>query len=433
MRDYDPRRFGSYADKPWQVLKAKEDYCLRHEIPYPHFNRLAGRPVKPSPLHEALKASGAVFEEVYGHERARWFAKNGVAQHDHYSFRRTVVNDLVNDEVAAVRQSVGIMDITAFTKVEVSGNDALSFLDPLVANRLPSRTGGIALTHLLTEHGRIELEATVVRFSDTRFYLVCAAFFEQRLIDYLQAHNPPPQVSVINRSDTWGALAINGPRSRDVLSQCTDSPLSNEAFKWLSGQQIKVAGYDCWALRLSYAGELGWELHAPAEKLLGIYNALYAAGKSYAITLYGSFAMNVMRMEKMFKGAGELTNEVTLAEADVMRFVQLDKTFVGDDATRASAASDKPWVCAYLAIDADGEHDGHGGEAVLFEGDVVGSTASIVYSQTVDKILAFAYIKPHAAIHGTKLSVIIAGSPRAAVVLAEAVYDPSSALPRTNG
>ena len=106
MRDYDPRRFGSYANKDWQVVKAKEDYCLRHEIPVPHFNRLAGRPIKPSPLYDTLKAKGAVFEEVYGFERPRWFAKGGVAQEDHYSFRRTVVDDMVAAEVKAVRESV---------------------------------------------------------------------------------------------------------------------------------------------------------------------------------------------------------------------------------------------------------------------------------------------------------------------------------------
>ena len=119
MREFDPRRFGSYATKEWQVIKAKEDYCLRHEIPYPHFNRLAGRPVKPSPFYERSKAKGAVFEEVFGHERPRWFATGGVAPIDHYSFRRNEIHDIVAEEVRAVRERVGIMDISAFTKVEV--------------------------------------------------------------------------------------------------------------------------------------------------------------------------------------------------------------------------------------------------------------------------------------------------------------------------
>ena len=153
MREYDPRRFGSYADKTWQVIKAKEDYCLRHEIPFPHFNRLAGRPIKPSPLYAVLRDKGAVFEEVYGHERPRWFATDGMAAQDIYSFKRSKVQEVVNAEVFAVRNRAGLMDITAFTKVEISGTGATAFLDGLVANRLPSKIGGLCLTHLLNRRG----------------------------------------------------------------------------------------------------------------------------------------------------------------------------------------------------------------------------------------------------------------------------------------
>ena len=140
--------------------------------------------------------------------------------------------------------------------------------------------------------------------------------------------------------------------------------------------------------------------------------------------------MNVMRMEKMFKGAGELTNEVTLPEADVMRFVKMDKTFIGREATEKTIGSSKRWICAYLAIEPDGEVDGHGGEAILKDGIVVGSTTSVVYSPTVKKILAFSYIKVDAAEPGQKLTVIIAGKPRDAIVLSEPAYDPSSSKPR---
>jgi dimethylglycine dehydrogenase len=441
MRDYDPRRFGSYATKEWQVVKAKEDYCLRHEIPYPHFNRLAGRPIKPSPLHETLKAKGAVFEEVYGFERPRWFAKNGVAQEDHYSFRRTPVDDLVAAEVRAVRERVGIMDVTAFTKVLVEGPDAYALLDRLTANRMPQKTGSITLTHMLNRRGRIELETTIVRMAPAsssdatggpktdRFYLVCAAFFEQRLLDHLTAHRDGADVTVTALSDTWGALALNGPRARDVLAACTPARLDNASFRWLSAQRIRIAGHEVWAFRMSYAGELGWELHMPFEAVADVYAALTEAGAPHGIADYGSFAMNVMRMEKGFKGAGELTNEVTLAEADVLRFARDDKEYLGRDLT---LNTDLPWICAYLEIEPDGEIDGHGGEAVMRDGKVVGSTASVVYGHTVGKILAFAYLKPDAAKPGTALQVIIHGTPRAARVLGEPAYDPQSLKPRTD-
>lgn len=435
MREFDPRRFGDYADKDWQIIKAKEDYCLRHEIPFPHFNRLAGRPIKPSPLYDRLKAKGAVFEEVFGHERPRWFARDDVAQQDHYSFRRNVVHDMVGGEVAAVRSAVGIMDITAFTKVEISGPDAETMLSRLVANKVPQKIGGITLTHLLNQRGRIEIEVTVVKLAEDSFYLVCAAFFEQRLIDHIAREADAGNYEVINRSTGWAALALQGPQSRAVLAETTDAALDNGSFRWLSAQRITVAGNVVWAMRMSYAGELGWELHGPAETMLAVYDALWDAGKAHGITDYGSFAMNVLRMEKGFKGAGELTNEVTLPEADVMRFVKMDKgDFVGRAATAASidqaASGDMPWVCAYLAIDADGEMDGHGGEAVMLDGVVVGSTASVAYGHTVGKILAFAYIKPHAAMPGTELEIVVMNAKRHAIVLGEPAYDPENLRPR---
>ncbi|MEO0914816.1 MAG: FAD-dependent oxidoreductase, partial [Pseudomonadota bacterium] len=270
MRDYDPRRFGDYAEKDWQVVKAEEDYCLRHEIPFPHFNRLAGRPIKPSPLHEVLKAKGAVHEEVYGFERPRWFARGGVAQRDHYAFHRTAVDDMVAVEVKAVREAVGIMDVTAFAKVRVEGPGAYEMLEGLAANRIPRKAGSIALTCLLNRRGRIELEATLVRMADDAFYLVCAAFFEQRLLDHLEQHRGAHDVTITALSEEWSALALNGPFARDVLGASTEADLSNSAFRWLSAQEIRVAGHEVWAFRMSYAGELGWELHMPRAVCLDV-------------------------------------------------------------------------------------------------------------------------------------------------------------------
>ncbi len=374
-----------------------------------------------------------MFEEVYGHERARWFATDGVEQRDYYSFKRNEVHDVVAKEVATVRERVGVMDISAFSKIRVSGSGAESQLERLVANRLPSKVGGIALTHFLNERGRIELECTVVRLTEDSYYLVCAAFFEQRLLDHLHRYITADDGLVIdNLSSAWGALAINGPQSRAVLAACTNASLTNTDFRWLSAQQIDVAGKPCWALRLSYAGELGWELHTEKEHMATVYEALWAAGQSHGIGNYGSFAMNSMRLEKMFKGAGELTNEVTLPEADVMRFVKLDKDYVGKEATVKSLNEPLPWVCAYLSIDEDGIHDGHGGEAVLKSGQVVGSTASVAYGHSVRQLLAFAYLKPEAATTDSELEVVIAGVPRRARVLVEPAYDATNTLPRSN-
>ncbi len=429
MRDYDPRRFGGYANKEWQVVKAEEDYKLRHEIPFPHFNRLAGRPVKPSPLYDRLKEKGAVYEEVFGHERPRWFARNGVEQRDYYSFKRNEVHDMVGFECKAVRDAVGIMDISAFTKVEVAGPEAEKLVDRLTANRLPQKIGGIALSHMLNRRGRIELETTVVRLTEDRFYLVCAAFFENRLLDHLDHHKDGEDCEVILRSNDWAALSLNGPNSREVLGACTDAPLDNASWRWLTAQEIKIAGKTCWAFRMSYAGELGWELHIPRDDTLAVYDALWAAGEAHGIVDYGSFAMNSMRMEKMFKGAGELTNEVTLPEADVMRFVKTDKEYLGKEASLAN--QDKmPWICAYMELEPNGVEDGHGGEGVYVDGKIVGSTASVAFGHTYGKILAFAYVKPEVYVDGAECEVMIAGEKRKGRFLTEPVYDPASELPR---
>ncbi|MFK7945650.1 MAG: FAD-dependent oxidoreductase [Paracoccaceae bacterium] len=431
MREFDPRRFGPYADAEYQVTKAQEDYLLRHEIPFPHFNRPDARPVKTSQFYERLKAKGAVHEEVYGWERPRFFA-TGIEQRDHYGFSRTPEHAEVARECLAVRRAAGIMDISSFAKIEVAGDDAETVLNRLCANRVPRTEGGIALTHFLNRRGRIEVEATVVKLGNNWFYLTCAAFYEQRLLDLLTfGATEDEHLQIQNVSADYAALALQGPKAREILGSCTDADLSNEAFRWLTAQGIEVAGMPVTAMRMSYAGELGWELHAPIAHLEPVYDAFWEAGAPLGLTEYGSFAMNSMRMEKMFKGAGELTNEVTLPEADVMRFVKLDKDFVGKEQTLASLEGQKQWVCAYLEVDSDGISDGNGGEAVLVGGAQVGTVSSIAWGHRVEKLLAFAYVDPAHADPGAALEVVVMGNQRSARVLNQPVYDPDNLLPRS--
>ena len=431
MRDFDPRRYGAFADRAYQITKAKEDYLLRHEIPFPGLNRTAGRPVKTSPLYERLKAAGAIFEEIYGWERPRWFARDGMAQEDVHSFRRAPWFEAVGAECRAVREGVGVMDLSGFAKLDVSGPDAESFLDRMVANRVPRRVGAIVLTHVLNEAGTIEAEITVARFGEDRFYLMFAAFSEQRILDWLTQHKTPDEdVTVENVSEGFGCLVLSGPHARDVLRQLTQAPLDNEHFPWLSAREIEVARAPVRALRMSYQGELGWELHVPMAHMVRVYDALWEAGRSHGIANFGSYALNAMRLEKGFKGASELTNEVTLPEAGVMRFVKMDKgDFTGRDATLASQDGDLPWICAYLAVDA-ADADCLGSETVFMNGRRVGQVSSGGFGHCVKQSLAFAYIDPDCAAPGTELEVMILGARRPARVLADPVYDPASARPR---
>jgi len=431
MRDFDPRRYGSFADRNYQITKAKEDYLLRHEIPYPGFNRTDGRPKKTSALYQRLHDAGAIYEEIFGWERPRWFAREGLPQQDVHSFRRAPWFEAVGEECRATRERVGIMDLSAFGKIDVSGPDAARLMDRMIANRLPRKICGIVLTHILNEKGTIEAEVTVTRLRDDHFYLASAAFSELRVQDWLEQHRRSGEaVSIEVVSEDFGCLVLSGPRSRDVLGQVTSAALDNDSFRWLTAQEIEICGATVRALRVSYVGELGWELHVPMSHLTAVYDALWQAGAPHGIANFGSHALNCMRLEKGFKGASELTTEVTLPEADVMRFVKLDKEeFVGQDATRRSLENSLPWQCVYLEIDVE-DADCIGGETVQRNGERVGQVSSAGYGHWVQKSLGFAYVTPDCVAPGTELEVLVLGEPRPACVLADPVYDPNNEKPR---
>ena len=433
MRDFDPRRFGAYAnDATYQRITAEEDYRLRHEIPYPHFSRQAGRPAKTGPLHQRLTAAGAVHEPVYGWERPRWFARGNVPAKDIYSFRRSALHDIIGEEVRAVQNAAGVIDISAFAKVAVCGSGAAAFLDRLIPSRLPV-VGRIGLTYFLYDSGRIAVEATVARLDEDCFYLGCAPFFEQRLLDYLShARHRDEAVEISNRSQTWAAVALNGPAARTILSQCSEAAYDNDSFPWMRVKQISIGGDKVWALRMSYAGELGWELHGECSAIAAAYDALFAAGGKCGLVNYGIFALDSMRMEKAFAGAAELTNEVTAPEADVMRFIRLEKeAFIGKAATVAAHEKPLRWQCAYLEITDDGETEGHGGETVLAGNERIGVTTSVAYGHRVGKLLAFAYIQPQYAAADSEVEVMLMGKPHRAIVRSNAVYDDANEKPRS--
>jgi dimethylglycine dehydrogenase len=433
MRDFDPRRYGPYADQTYQVIKAKEDYLLRHEIPFPGRNRLAGRPVKTSTLYDTLRDKGAIFEEIFGWERPRWFARDGMAQEDVHAFRRAPWFAAVAKECQAVRERVAVMDLSAFAKIDVAGPEAEPFLERMIANRVPRRIGGIVLSHILNEAGTIEAEVTLARLADDRFYLMCAAFSQVKVRDWLVQHRRDGEaVEVEDLSDDYGCLVLAGPRSREVLRQLTQAPLDNENFPWLRAREIEVAGAPLRALRVSYVGELGWELHLPMADMPRVYAALQEAGTAYGIEDFGSYTLNALRLEKGFKGASELTNEVTLLEADVMRFVKLDKgDFIGRDKTLASQDGTLPWLCVYLDVDC-ADADPLGGETVFRDGRPVGQVSSGGYGHHIKKSLAFAYVNPESAAPGTELEVAVLDERRPARVLGEPVYDPRSERPRAD-
>jgi len=422
----DPRRYGAFVDDDYRVTKAREDYVLRHEIPYPGLNRPEGRPRKTSPLYETLAERGAVYEEVFGWERPRWFARNGLPREDIHSFRRSPVFKAVAREVDTVRNRVGLMDISAFGKMRVAGPAAAALLDRVLANRLPKRDGGIALAHALNPLGTIEFETTVVRLAPDDYYLVFAAFHELRVRDWLHEwKRENEQVSIEVVSDAYGNLLLTGPLARRVLSRTTDAVLDNDGFPWLSAREIDVAGVPLTAMRLSYAGELGWELHAPMEQLGRVHDALREAGEPLGLDDFGLFALNAMRMEKRYPGAHELTNEVTLQEAGLDFFFRHKKgEFIGRQAALERIAGVPRWKLLYLAVDAL-DADCAAGESVYAGDEVIGSVSSGSYGHAVAESLAFAWIDAAADLN-RPLSVLLLGECRPARVLDWPAWDPEN-------
>jgi len=434
MSSFDPRRFGARIDDTYRIEKAREDYLLRHEIPFPHLDRPNCRPShsKLSPLYEALKQKGAVYQDIYGWERPFWYATDGIRPKHIESFRRNPLHHIVGKEVNALRAHAGIADLTAFAKLEISGKDAESYLSRISSNKLPEKTGRISLTYLVMENGRIEGEATLVKLAENMFYMVYAAAREAALLDWLQTQiDENESISITNVSEQYGVIMLAGPRSRLILGECTRASLDNANFRWLSTQTIDVSGIpDIRAMRVTYSGELGWELHAPMAGMLDVYHALISTRYSDKLVHVGAAALAAMRMEKAYRSGHEITNEVTLAEADVMRFSR-EEGFQGAALSTAAATR---WVLVYLQLDEPGEDDipadPLGSESVWHNGRPVGQISSGGYGYATNRYLAFAYVNPTIATPGTELEVLVLGKPRRAIILKEPVRDPQNKLPR---
>ena len=421
MASVDPRRFGAYADQTYTRAKSFDDYHNMFETPLPGREVQAGRPSRVTPLHPVLLAKGAVMTEVHGWERPKYFAPPGFVEK--LQFRRTNTFDLVAAECRAVRERVGIMDLSSFAKFDVTGPGAEAALDRLTANRLPKKQGGIGLTQVLSDKGRILGEWTITRLGPDHFYVLTGAGAEVQARDDL-ALAEGSDLTVTNVTDAFGMLVVAGPKSRDVLAGLTDTDMSNAAFRWLSAQEITLAGIPVRALRVTYVGELGWEIHAPMADLARLYAAIRAAGQPHGITDFGVQAVNSLRMEKGYRGYGsELTNEITLVEADCTRFYSPDKgNFRGRDATEAARAAGITTTLVYGEIAAT-DCDIYGGEAVMQGDRVVGVCTSGAYGHATGKSLAFAYVVPGAT---DGLDVIILGERRALTVLDAPAWDPAN-------
>ncbi len=430
MLGVDPRRFGAYAGKRYTVTKNEETYRNVFTVHYPDEERHDARPAKTSPVYAKLDRMGAVWGQRYGWERANWFAPEGVARKDQWSFRRTNYFEHVGNECRLMREKVGVIDLTPFTKHEVEGPGSEAWLDSLVANKVPTKSGRIALCHALTRRGGIRSEFTITKLGENRYYVVSAGAAERYDGDYLQKKLPADgSVELRNVTTSRGTFVVAGPKARDVLARLTDTPLDNGHFPWLSGQVIEAGlAVDVYALRVNFIGELGWELHFPIEYAHGLFDALFAAGSDFGIGMVGMRAMESLRIEKSYRMWGsDLTRDYTPFEASLDRFVRMEKgEFVGRDALSRQLAAGVPHRFATLEVHGVTDADPLGNEPLFAEGRLVGRATAGGYGHVLRKSLALAYVDAARAAVGSAMEIEILGERRKATVVGESPFDPEN-------
>jgi dimethylglycine dehydrogenase len=425
MWELDVRRFGGYATStPYLVARACVVFEREYAIHYPEEELPGGRPLKVDPIYDRLAARGAVFGARFGWERPLWFSPDGEGQ-DEYSFRRGNWFEAVGHECRAVRTRVGVLDQTSFAKFTVSGLGAERFLDRVLANRLPVEVGRMALTQACRPGGGIECDLTVTRLEES-FYVVSAAATEEHDYAWLLGQvRDDDDLRLENVTPRFGVLTLAGPRSRELLQGLTDTDVSQASFPFFRARHLRVGPVPVLALRVSYVGELGFELHHPLEYQRVLYDLLLEAGEPLGLVDFGYRALDSLRLEKAYRLWGvDISADYTPLEAGLERFVCFDKgDFLGRDALLRQREQGIGRTLACLTVEADGA-DAHGYEPVRANGTPIGYVAAGGYGHTVERSIALAYVPLEHAKPGTALSVDILGEATPAAVVPQPLYDP---------
>ena len=430
MLGVEPRRFGDYVSKDYLVKKNEEAYAHVFVIHYPDEERPAARPLKTAPCYGRLLERGAVFGQKFGWERPNWFAVDGMARADHWSFRRSRWFEAIRQEALHVNQAVGLLDMTPFAKCRISGPGAAAFLDYVVANRLPAQTGRIRLCHSLNRNGGVHSEFTITRTAEDAFYLVSAVAWQRLDHDYLQKFMPTDgSVNYEHLTDSIGVFVVAGPLARKLLQRVSDADFSNEAFPFLCARQVEMAGIPVHALRVNYVGELGWELHHPIERQNELFDALFTAGEDLALRPFGIRAMDALRLEKSYRMVGtELSIEYSAFESAMDRFVFPDKgDFLGRERLLAGRERGLNYRLVTLEVHDVDDADALGNNALTRDGELIGRATSGGFGMRVDKSLALGMVRPDYAHSGVELEIDILNKSYRAVVIPDSPFDPGNA------
>lgn len=428
MSELDPRRFGDFAAKRWTMDKVREAWGTHMNAHVPGEDFPSARPMKTVPSYDLLTAHGAVWTSFNGYEFPRWFAPTPAQAIPEHSFRRTAHMEFVREEVRTTRAEAGFIEMSPMTKFMVRGPGAADWLDGIMANRLP-KVGRMTLSLALNARGGMDGEYTIVRLAADEFYLVSTPNRQVYNRDQLSRLLPADgSVTLTDASEGMGVIALAGPRSREILQPLTDNDLSNAAFPWLSAQVGEV-GYakGVHLLRVSYTGELGWELHHPIGYNRHLVDLLLKAG----VRPFGLEALESMRLEKSYRAIGrEIRTDLTPFEAGLDRFVALDgRDFIGREALLKQRAAGDHRVLVTLKLPT-GDTSVLADESVYAAGALVGRVTSGGYSYTGGHDIAMALVPQDRAAPGTKLEVSVHNEMRAAEVVDICVYDPTSARAR---
>ena len=424
--------------KPFQAQqqyledRISESLGLLYAMHWPFRQYESARGIKQSPLHDRLEANNAVFGELAGWERPNWYASGGEIPEYEYSYGKQNWHDASGRECDAVRNRVALFDQTSFVKFRVTGPDALAMLNNISVADIDAPIGKAVYTQWCNERGGIEADLTITRLGADEFYVVTAAAAQVREATWMRRHSVGMDVSIVDETAEVSMLGLMGPNSRKVLSQLTDTSLENDDFPFGTGQNIEVAGQKVLALRLSYVGELGWELYLPNDSAGLVFDALLEAGEPHGIQLAGYHAMNTLRVEAGYRHWGDdITDEDTPIEAGLSFAIAWDKeSFIGKEALLAQKELPKTKRLIQFKL-GDPDKLMYHDEPIYRDGQMVGRTASAMWSYTEDASLAMGYVENDEGVTKTWLDegswqIEVAGDLYPATTSIRSFYDPKN-------
>jgi glycine cleavage system aminomethyltransferase T/glycine/D-amino acid oxidase-like deaminating enzyme len=435
----DIRRFGRhYRSQRYALARTTEVYSQYYDIHFPGQERQAGRPLRVSAAYPRLLELGAAFGEKSGWERVNWFEPNAAGGDESLRPRGWAGRNwspAIEVECRATQAAAGLFDESSFAKIDVHGPGALPFLDGLCANVIDRPIGSVAYTQLLNRRGGIECDLTVTRLADDRFQLVTGTAFGTHDLGWLRRHLPVDgSVHVDDVTASRACFGLWGPRSREILQALTKTDLSHAAFPYLRAREIAVGDVPCLALRVTYVGELGYELYCPTEYGLALWDALVATGEPHGLVPAGYRAIDSLRLEKGYRAwSTDITPETTPEAAGLGFAVRLDKPapFLGRDALLAEQAAGGPRERLRCLVLDDPRAVCLGGEPVRIAGSTAGRVTTGGYGHRVERSIAFAYLPTASSEPGTAVDVDLFGDLIPGAVVAEPLYDPENARIRS--